>query len=284
MTLRAMSTTANAQDRVESLVRATLSLHDAALRSRYVASTARSWPIDVLARALDSLCERAERAEAPAREVLVAVVDALNGHEMAEVVQRLREEAVGESLLALERLIRRPSRPANAVWPEDRGRSSEATFRSDPTGAGAGRALTLGQRKWLSRRPDRGVIEPLLRDPHPVVVRGCLCNSRVTEEDVVRLVAHRPGRSDVLAEVARSRWVHRPRVRLALVLNRATPIEIAVRMAGLLLRPELDLVAGSTGVAPALRAVCLEHLERRPPFTLGPRTRVPRRAPLLRIH
>jgi hypothetical protein len=54
-------------------------------------------------------------------------------------------------------------------------------------------------------------------------------------------------------------------VRLALVLNPATPLEIAIRYAGLLLRPELDLVARSPGVSPAIRALCLEHLERRPP-------------------
>jgi hypothetical protein len=264
-----MSAATNARDRVASLVRATLSLHDAALRSRYVASTARSWPIGVLARALDTLCERAERAEAPSREVLVAVVDALNDTDMVEIVQRLREEAVGESLHALERLIRHPSRSSDTLASEDRVRSPDEVSRTDAAGAGAGRSLTLGERKWLSRRPDRCLIEKLLRDPHPAVVAGCLGNSRVTEQDVVRLVAQRPGRGDVLAEVARSRWVHRPRVRLALVLNRATPIEISVRITGLLLRPELELVAGSPGVARALRAVCLEHLERRPPFKLG---------------
>lgn len=273
-----MSAATNARDRVESLVRATLSLHDGALRSRYVATVARSWPVEALARALDALCERAERAEAPAREVLVAVVDALNGHEMAEIVQRLREEAVGESLLALERLIRHPARSANAISPEERGHPPDDEARADSTGAHAGRPLTLGERKWLSRRPDRDVVEQLLRDPHPAVVAGCLRNSRVTEEDVVRLAAHRPGRGDVLAEVARSRWVHRPRVRLALVLNRATPIEIAVRISGLLLKPELELVAGSTGAAPALRAVCLEHLARRPPFRLGVARASPSRA------
>jgi hypothetical protein len=274
-----MSAATNARDRVESLVRATLSLHDAALRSRYVATVARSWPVQALARALDTLCERAEQAEAPAREVLVAVVDALNGQEMAEIVQRLREEAVGESLLALERLIRHPTRAASMLSSEDRGRSPDEAARANATGAGGGRPLTLGERKWLSRRPDRGVIEQLLRDPHPAVVAGCLRNSRVTEEDVVRLAAQRPGRGDVLAEVARSRWVHRPRVRLALVLNRATPIEIAVRISGLLLKPELELVAGSTGAAPALRAVCLEHLARRPPFKLGVEPAAASRAP-----
>ncbi len=54
-------------------------------------------------------------------------------------------------------------------------------------------------------------------------------------------------------------------MRVALVLNPATAEEIAARIAGLLLGPELALVAHSPGVVPSLRAVCLEHLERRPP-------------------
>jgi hypothetical protein len=87
----------------------------------------------------------------------------------------------------------------------------------------------------------------------------------MTEDDVVRLAAKRPGLAAVLAEVARSRWSHRPRVRIAIVLNPATPPEMALRITGLLLRPELELVARSPGVSAGLRAVCLEHLERRPP-------------------
>jgi hypothetical protein len=52
---------------------------------------------------------------------------------------------------------------------------------------------------------------------------------------------------------------------MALVMNPATPTEIAARIGGLLLRHELEQVATSPGVPAAVRAVCLEHLERRPP-------------------
>ena len=52
---------------------------------------------------------------------------------------------------------------------------------------------------------------------------------------------------------------------MALVMNAATPVEMAVRIAGLLLRPELMLVARSPAVPAVVRAVCMEHLERRLP-------------------
>jgi hypothetical protein len=110
------------------------------------------------------------------------------------------------------------------------------------------------------------MLERLLHDPHPDVIKQLLGNPKLTEDDVLPLAARRPCRPDVLTEIARStRWSHRPRVRIALVLNPDTPLEIAAPLVGLLMRHELSLVATSTTVAPAVRALCLEHLERRPP-------------------
>ena len=105
----------------------------------------------------------------------------------------------------------------------------------------------------------------MLRDPHPDVIRRCLANPLLVEDDVVRLGARRPGRPEVLAQIARSSWVHRPRIRMTLVMNPATPLEVVVRLVGLLLRPELAMAARSPAVAAPVRAICLEHLERRPP-------------------
>jgi hypothetical protein len=171
----------------------------------------------------------------------------------------LREEAVGVPHLALERLVRQPvsTVPSREVPKPDEDRVPDY---------GRGRPLTLGERKSLARKPDRAMTERLLRDPHPDVIRQLLANPKVTEDDVLSLAARRPCRPDVLSEIARTpRWTHRPRVRMALVLNPDTPLEMAAPLVGLLIRQELRLVATSTTVAPALRALCLEHLERRPP-------------------
>jgi hypothetical protein len=245
----------------DAFVRTTLSLGDSALRAAYIASVLRAWPLEVLARVLDAVCEAAEQAEASSRETLIAIVDALNGEGTETLVQRLREEAAGASLLSLGRLIRHPAEPPQA---------GGADRRLDRVpDLGRGREVTLGERKSLARRADRDLMQRLLADPHPDVIRRCLRNPRVTEDDIVRLAAKRPCRGDVLVEIARSMWAHRPRVRLALVMNPATPVEMALRIAGLLLRPELALVAGSPGVSSALRALCREHLERRPPVEVS---------------
>jgi hypothetical protein len=242
--------------RAEALVRTTLSLAGDILRVSYVVNVARTWDVESFARALDVVCERAARAEAPSREALLAIVDALNAEGMDGIVQRLREQAAGDSLLALERLVRSRETTVASCTP----RGQPAVDPRDP-------AAPLGRRKYLARRPDRETMQRLLGDPHPEVIRSVLRNSRLTEDDVVRLAAKRPGRGDVLAEIARStKWSHRPRVRIALVANPAMPPELAARIAGLLLRPELDLVAHLPGVPASVRAVCLEHLQRRPPL------------------
>jgi hypothetical protein len=259
---------ASAGELPDSIVRTTRALADAPLRMRYLVSVMHDTPTPKLARALDAVCARAEQANEPAREALVAIVDALNDPQCADLVQRLREEAVGESLLALERLVRHPTvgSPRAALVPDDPNQDRVPDY-------GRGRPLTLGERKQLARRTDRDTLAKLLRDPHPDVIRRVLGNPKTTEEDVLFLASKRPCRPDVLAEVARSaRWSHRPRIRLALLLNPDMPPDVAAPVVGLLMKQELRLVAESTHVSPAVRALCLEHLERRPPgeFDDGP--------------
>ncbi len=241
----------------DSLIRAITALADARLRVDYVVDRVQGAPVEAMAVALDRIALGAEEGDDAAKEVLVSIVDAVNDVRLVEAAQQLREQAAGASLVALDRILRRP---AHSTRPRDPRRADR------PPDYGYGRPLTLGERKSLARRPDRDLLEKLLLDPHPDVIRGVLRNPRLTEDDLVRLVARRPSRPDVLAEIARAtRWVHRPRVRLSLLLNPDMPLDLALPIAGLLLRHELRLVAQSTPVATTLRAACLEHLKRKYP-------------------
>jgi hypothetical protein len=247
------------RDLADRIVRATLALAEAPLRAAYVRGLIVGTAPTELAPALDALCARAEQVEPRARECLMSVVDAMAGAEpdLREALQRLREEAAGESHLALERLLR-------AVG-EEPGRLSDPTKERVPD-YGKGRPLTLGERKSLARKPDRELMSRLLLDPHPDVIHRLLANPKLTEDDVVRLASKRPCRPDVLAEIARSeKWMHRPRVRISVVLNPATPVEIATPIVSLLMRQELRMVAEASAVSRAVRALCVELLERRPP-------------------
>jgi hypothetical protein len=237
------------------LARAIVALADPLLRRDFVVERITSGNPETLGVALDELAVSAEQGDEIAKEALVAIVDALNDPRAEDGAGALREEAAGAGLVALDRLLRRPSR---SLAPGPRSQRAPDY--------GYGRPLTLGERKSLAKKTDRNVLERLLGDPHPDVIRGVLRNPRLTEDDVVRFVARVPGRPELLAEVTRSqKWAHRPRVRLALVLNPLSPIELTTPLAGLLLRPELRLVIESTNVPMALRAVCVEHLKRKYP-------------------
>ncbi len=238
------------------LARVIVSLGDPSLRRDFVVDRFEATGPSVMASELDALALAAEQGDENAKEALVAVVDAMNDPRAERTVQLLREDAAGTGLVALDRLLRRPLHPSLQPGPRSQR----------PPDYGYGRPLTLGERKSLAKKPDRNVLERLLGDPHPDVIKGVLRNTRLTEDDVVRFVARVPGRPEVLAEVARSpKWVHRPRVRLALVLNPHSLVEQTIPLVGLLLRHELRLVVDARNVPMPVRAAAVEHLKRRYP-------------------
>lgn len=244
-----------------ALLRATLGLTEAKLRAEYLAFVIRTEPSAGLALVLDAICARAESMDEAAREFLVALVDAISVEEASDAVQRLREEAAAGALLPLERTLRLPVHTRPSVAPSVRPRAPDYGF---------GRPVTLGERKSLARRPSREMIERLLADPHPDVIRRLLGSPKLVEEDVVRLAARRPGQPEVLAEIVRStRWIHRTRVRMAVLLNPATPLALAASLSSVLVRQELKLVIDSPHVPAPIRALCLERLQRRPPVRGG---------------
>lgn len=96
------------------------------------------------------------------------------------------------------------------------------------------RPLTLGERKSLARTWDRSVLERLLGDPSPDVVRLLLDNPRLTETDVLRISSARRASPAVLRLIlGHKRWKVRPRIRLSLLRNPRLPQATALRLVGL---------------------------------------------------
>lgn len=117
-----------------------------------------------------------------------------------------------------------------------------------------GRPLTLGERKALARTHRREDLLLLIRDPHPAVVAIFLDNPHVTEGDVVRIAALRPAVPESLAKIAaHPKWSVRHPVKRALVLNPATPLADAIRIATTLRAGELAELAADPALPEALR-------------------------------
>jgi hypothetical protein len=238
-------------------LRATPSLKSLALRSAYLRSELERHSIEQIAVALDVLTGLAEQADIAASAVLTSLIPTLADPDLADRVEALRHLAIERALLPLGRLVR--AGPLALPAPAE---IDERTLATSSTG----RALTLGERRSLARRPSRAAFEKLLRDPHPLVIHNLLRNPRLTEDDVLRLAARRPAHPEVIVEILRHpEWSSRARVRMAIIQNPRCPLSIAVPLVRLLIRPELHQVVAAADVSPVVRAAAQELLERRPP-------------------
>ena len=233
-------------------------LRESAARAAYLRSEIESRGELDVAIALDGICGASEQADPVARDVLASLVTLLAEPTLAPRFAALRTLAEHHALLPLARLLRRP--PASRDTPPEDGVTQRVATARD------GRPLTLGERRALARRPSRAALDKVLLDPHPMVIRNVLGNPRLTEDDVLRLLARRPAVVHAIAEVARHpTWSQRARLRMAIVQNPGTPPEIGVPLVRLLVRPELLRLLHSPDVPKLVRAAAREMLERRPP-------------------
>lgn len=114
---------------------------------------------------------------------------------------------------------------------------------------------TLGERKQLATTRDRDMLDRLMHDTHPHVIRILLTNPRLVEVDVVRMAAARPLALAVVDEIVQSaKWIARYRVKVALISNPYTPVNIAARLLGYLLRSDLVAAANNPSLSKEVRA------------------------------
>lgn len=244
----------------QPLVRQLLAITGLLLRRDWLSSQLRERPIDAFAEQLDSVAHGAERLDEMAREALVAVVAFLVIQEEKSVLRALEQCAAERELKSLLCLLRH--------YPAHHAVDPPSQLTRDPRGGGE---VTLGERKSLARHPSRRKFEQLLKDPHPQVIRQLLINPHLTEADVIRLCTTRPARQATILTLAGfPDWLVRPRIRLAVIYNPATPSHIAVPLVALASRPELQEIADSPSLHLLLRATAQQLLSLHPP--LGPAT------------
>lgn len=240
---------------VERLKRVLLSLPDLGLRVGWLRERIATWAVPEACTIMNELCEQSERSDPAAREAQFALALAVISLGDCPSIDALRRFAQNGRLFSLERLLRRG--PAPQMSPQELAIPDY----------GAGRELTVGERRSLARKPNRQSFEKLLGDPHPLVIRQLLQNPKLTENDVVRLVARRPLRPAVLEELAQApNWLCRRRVRMSILLHPGAPTHLAMPLLGICTRSELREIIGSTDAPVVLRATALELLERRPPL------------------
>lgn len=242
---------------VEALARKVVAIADHAMRATYVRHTLLGMPPEQVADCFMVAMSSAEARRPAHGELLQAISLALAD----ESCDGLREamcgllQARGQSVLA------------RALMKHVPGEEDPAAQRVPDFGKG--RIVTLGERKSLARSHDRTLIQRVLRDPHPLVIRILLGNPAVTETDVVRLCAMRPVLADVLREVFRSpKWIVRYQVKLALLLNPNTPLDVALQIAPHMTAQDLRRVSAATDLSADLQEACKRLSAKPAPTTL----------------
>lgn len=241
-------------------VRTLVGLPSVELRAQWLRDRFERLGVEPSATLLEQLLHAGVATRGEAREALHAVVVHIVGNVEDPFFESLREAAKRAHLLALQRLLRRgpPPEQVERPWSElpvpDYGR---------------GRELTVGERRSLARRPTKSALDRLVVDPHPLVIHQLMGTPRLTEDNVVRMVARRPARLEVLREVARwPRWIGSARVRLSMICNPGTPTALSVPLLHLCHRGELRQILQAVDTLPVLRATANELLERMPPLSV----------------
>lgn len=223
------------------------------MRAGLVCERLEAGPVEEGLRLLDESHRAASLGDADAQLVFLAVGWALFDPRMQDLRAALGRAARDSALHHV----------ADFVTPPVDDEEPEANERRIPD-FGRGRPLTLGERKSLARTHDRTLIQRVVRDPHPDVIRILLDNPSLTEEDVVRVCARRPNDPDVLQAVYQHRrWVVRYRPRNAILRNPDTRLDTGLLLAPLLRKSELKEAATSSELAAPLRLSCKEILARR---------------------
>jgi hypothetical protein len=201
---------------------------------------------------LEAISSQSGNKNPLAREAMFVLAPLIASLVGSEWITQLHRRAEAKNLEALGRLlghetITEPEEPLPGQQPVP--------------DYGAGRELTLGERRSLARRPTRAAFKQLLSDPHPLVIRQLLKNPFLTEDDLVRLATRRPALASVIQELlACPRWLGRARIRMSLLENPSVPRRFTVPLLSVCSRSELKQITRSTRIAVELRETATEYL------------------------
>ncbi len=228
-------------------------LPDARIREAKVLERLRELPVDAVAELLHDLVRLVEEDDEEARIALPFCVGLTRFEKQLgyEWLAQLYVTADGKGYEDVKRLL---ATSEVSKKPRRDGREQNEFVEK-----------TLGERKELARTTrDRDLIDRLLFDRNPEVVRMLLGNPRVIERDVVKIAAMRPTSPAILDVVLHHpKWSARYLVRKALALNPYLPANNAISLLPLLLAQDLRQAAESTELAGSIRAAARDLLGRK---------------------
>jgi hypothetical protein len=124
--------------------------------------------------------------------------------------------------------------------------------------------LTLGEKLALARQASARVVGALILEGHPRAVGPALGNPRLTEAQVLKVLASEKLAPAVVLAIARHpRWAELPNVRLALLRHPQTPAEASARLMSHVTIRDLRALATLKTLSAPLRRTITHELDRR---------------------
>lgn len=124
--------------------------------------------------------------------------------------------------------------------------------------------ISLGERRALSKRPVKEVIDRLLSDPDLMVIGNILNNPRTTEKEVLKVASKRPNSPAILKLVAGHRkWSKRYDVMKAIALNPYTPPRVSVALLEGLMTQDLRAIADDKTLHPQVKEAAKDIVKER---------------------
>ena len=126
------------------------------------------------------------------------------------------------------------------------------------------RKMSVPERLKLAMSGNKEARQVLARDPVRMIQTGVLKNPRVTLEEALAMAKNRSLHGDLLRIIANHReWVRHYAVRLALVQNPKTPLQIALTLLSGIRERDMRLLARSKNVASVLQQQAKRNLLRK---------------------
>ncbi len=127
--------------------------------------------------------------------------------------------------------------------------------------------MTLGERIALARKASRGIVMALRDSDDPKVLAALLGNPRLIEPDVLTIAGNALARREVLRELAEHpSWGIRRAVRLTLLRNPRTPVQVALRLLRSLPREDLEGLKRDPSTPKIVRLVAGRQMEEEDDF------------------
>jgi len=226
------------KDDLEKIVQDLAALGDPWLRTRGFRERLGKMPLPYAAEAIELVCRKVREGDPRYEWLLLDLLDREGwSSALGETwVQNIQAELSKRGCLEALRLFQ----------DEETGEpADEERIRPDEP---------LGLRVSLARRASSRLLERLLADPHPRVIKTLLGNPRLTEAEVLKVASSRRSSPEILETIARDkRWISRYRVKLALLNNPRTPFRISLGLLPFLMEQDLKELAGSTALPSKIR-------------------------------